>query len=204
MIWLTSSRLVDVGQSDIRCLDCLWLCVGVWRPATCWSQRTDRSACRVCGASSVWSVMAREPKLFTTSLSTASRCCPGSAPRCCSRYSSSFLHKQAYYKIPSLPKSASSRVQIQQLLLLNCTVTLSVQLQGNRGDMGVKLTINFICMFFWSFLPEPAGLRLSVGHLQPRHHSLWTGQWTCALQRHASYTGDKNRVYFGKIKLVGV
>lgn len=64
----------------------LCFCVGAWRPAMCWSQQTDRSAWQVCGASSAWSVMAREPKWFTTFPSTASRCCPGWAPRCCSRY----------------------------------------------------------------------------------------------------------------------
>lgn len=127
---------LNTGHCIIQCLSCLWFRVGVWRPATCWSQQTDRSVWQVSGASSVWSVTDRGPGLSMTSHSTASKCCHGSVLRCCSRYCAAFL----YSHINTLcPFSAS----------FESSTSFSSKWKGNRSEMVIRLSGNFICQCFF-------------------------------------------------------
>lgn len=72
--------------------------------------------------------------------------------------------QQVGYRLCPCSASFENAVQRKQFSVLHLS-----QLNGSRSKMWMKLTVNFI---FDCLLSEPAGLRLSVRHLQPWHHSL--------------------------------
>lgn len=157
---------------DIDYLKCFGY-AGVWRPATFWSLQMDKSACQVCGASLASFDMAKGPKWSTTSPSIALTCCRGLVPKCCNRY----------------------------YIFQHCECCSAVNVRGCRtivfmlhAQQKWEERYRWNWQFLFDFFEESPGLWLSIRHLQPRHHSLWTSQWTRSLQRHASYTGKQRCV----------
>lgn len=85
------------------------------------------------------------------------------------------VHDFPRYSVKVLPwLSPEVLQQVGRLALL--------LLSPPAGHRGLSLTV--------ASLPEPAGLRLPLGHLQPGHYGLRAGQWPRAVQGHAGHSGE--------------